>query len=129
MLNDVTVIAWGEFGRTPWSQDLSGTAPLETHGREHQPESFTGFLVGGTPRLNQWTILIGSLTSAKTANTGTFYIVLKPRDQRDADASEVIDRLTHALTEAAFAGHPHSEGTEPAIVGALLLSGRAEVRR
>ncbi len=37
----------GEFGRTPWSQDLSGTAPIETHGREHQPESFTAFLAGG----------------------------------------------------------------------------------
>ncbi len=47
-LLDETLVLWsGEFGRTPWSQDLSGTAPLETHGREHQPESFTGFLVGG----------------------------------------------------------------------------------
>lgn len=47
-LLDETLVLWsGEFGRTPWSQDLSGTAPLETHGREHQPESFSGFLVGG----------------------------------------------------------------------------------
>jgi uncharacterized protein (DUF1501 family) len=47
-LLDETLVLWsGEFGRTPWSQDLSGTAPLETHGREHQPESFTGFLCGG----------------------------------------------------------------------------------
>ena len=47
-LLDETLVLWsGEFGRTPWSQDLSGTAPLETHGREHQPESFTGFLAGG----------------------------------------------------------------------------------
>jgi uncharacterized protein (DUF1501 family) len=47
-LLEETLVLWsGEFGRTPWSQDLSGTAPLETHGREHQPESFTGFLVGG----------------------------------------------------------------------------------
>ena len=37
----------GEFGRTPWSQDLSGTAPIEKHGRDHQPESFTAFLAGG----------------------------------------------------------------------------------
>ncbi len=37
----------GDLSRTPWSQDLSDTAPLETHGREHQPESFTGFLAGG----------------------------------------------------------------------------------
>jgi hypothetical protein len=47
-LLDETLVLWsGEFGRTPWSQDLSGTAPLETHGREHQPESFTAFLAGG----------------------------------------------------------------------------------
>lgn len=47
-LLDETLVLWsGEFGRTPWSQDLSGTAPLETHGREHQPESFTGFMAGG----------------------------------------------------------------------------------
>jgi hypothetical protein len=47
LLDDTLVLWSGEFGRTPWSQDLSGTAPLETHGREHQPESFTGFLAGG----------------------------------------------------------------------------------
>lgn len=29
----------------------------------------------------------------------------------------------HAVTEAAFAGHPHSEGTEPAIVDALRSDG------
>ncbi|MEY3458587.1 MAG: hypothetical protein RL215_1744, partial [Planctomycetota bacterium] len=29
------------------SQDLSGTAPIETHGREHQPESFCAWLAGG----------------------------------------------------------------------------------
>jgi hypothetical protein len=50
LLEDTLVIWSGEFGRTPWSQDLSGTAPLETHGREHQPESFTAFLAGGGVR-------------------------------------------------------------------------------
>jgi hypothetical protein len=50
-LLDETLVVWsGEFGRTPWSQDLSGTAPIETHGREHQPESFTSFLAGGGVR-------------------------------------------------------------------------------
>ena len=47
LLEDTLVVWSGEFGRTPWSQDLSGTAPVETHGREHQPESFTAFLAGG----------------------------------------------------------------------------------
>jgi uncharacterized protein (DUF1501 family) len=47
-LLDETLVIWsGEFGRTPWSQDLSGTAPLEKHGREHQPESFCAWLAGG----------------------------------------------------------------------------------
>src|SRR5690606_25926685 len=47
LLEDTLVLWSGEFGRTPWSQDLSGTSPIETHGREHQPESFCAFLCGG----------------------------------------------------------------------------------
>ncbi len=47
LLDETLVVCSGEFGRTPWSQDLSGTAPIETHGRDHQPESFTAFLAGG----------------------------------------------------------------------------------
>jgi hypothetical protein len=47
LLEDTLVIWSGEFGRTPWSQDLSGTAPIEKHGREHQPESFSAWLAGG----------------------------------------------------------------------------------
>ncbi|SFH73274.1 DUF1501 domain-containing protein [Planctomicrobium piriforme] len=47
-LLDETLVVWsGEFGRTPWSQDLSGTAPIEKHGREHQPESFCTWMAGG----------------------------------------------------------------------------------
>jgi hypothetical protein len=47
-LLDNTLVVWsGEFGRTPWSQDLSGTSPIDTHGREHQPESFCAWLAGG----------------------------------------------------------------------------------
>lgn len=47
LLQDTLVLWSGEFGRTPWSQDLSGTAPIEKHGREHQPESFCAWLAGG----------------------------------------------------------------------------------
>lgn len=47
-LLEETLVVWsGEFGRTPWSQDLSGTSPIETHGREHQPDSFCTLLAGG----------------------------------------------------------------------------------
>ena len=47
LLEDTLVIWSGEFGRTPWSQDLSGTSPIDKHGREHQPESFCTWLAGG----------------------------------------------------------------------------------
>jgi hypothetical protein len=47
LLEDTLVMWSGEFGRTPWSQDLSGTAPIEKHGREHQPDSFCSWMAGG----------------------------------------------------------------------------------
>lgn len=47
-LLDDTLIVWsGEFGRSPWSQDISGTSPIEKHGREHQQESFCTWMAGG----------------------------------------------------------------------------------
>lgn len=50
-LLEETLVVWsGEFGRTPWSQDLSGTSPIETHGREHQPDSYVAWLAGGGVR-------------------------------------------------------------------------------
>jgi hypothetical protein len=50
LLDDTLVVWSGEFGRTAWSQDLSGTAPIGKHGREHQPESFCTWLAGGGVR-------------------------------------------------------------------------------
>ncbi|HIE96936.1 MAG: DUF1501 domain-containing protein [Fuerstiella sp.] len=47
LLEDTLVMVSGEFGRTYWSQDLSGTSPIEKHGREHQQESFCTLLAGG----------------------------------------------------------------------------------
>jgi hypothetical protein len=47
LLDDTLVVWSGEFGRTPWSQDLSGTSPISTHGREHQPDSYAAWLAGG----------------------------------------------------------------------------------
>jgi hypothetical protein len=47
LLDDTLVLWSGEFGRTPWSQDLSGTAPIDKHGREHQPQSFCAWMAGG----------------------------------------------------------------------------------
>jgi len=41
----------------------------------------------------------GSNDSPSTANTGRFFIVLKPRSERNATASEVIDRLRPQLAQ------------------------------
>lgn len=47
-LLEETLVLWsGEFGRSPWSQDISGTSPIEKHGREHQQESFCTWMAGG----------------------------------------------------------------------------------
>ncbi len=40
---------------------------------------------------------MGSTGSAQTANTGRFFVGLKPRDQRSTDASGIIDRLRPQL--------------------------------
>ena len=45
MLDDVTVIAWGEFGRTP---RINGGA-----GRDHWPQVSCAFLAGGGIRAGQ----------------------------------------------------------------------------
>jgi hypothetical protein len=62
LLDDTLVLWSGEFGRTPWSQDLTGTSPIEKHGREHQPEAFCSFLAGGGVR--------GGLTYGQTDDFG-----------------------------------------------------------
>jgi hypothetical protein len=62
LLGDTLVVWSGEFGRTPWSQDLSGTAPIEKHGREHQPDSFCTWLAGGGVK--------GGLTYGETDDFG-----------------------------------------------------------
>jgi uncharacterized protein (DUF1501 family) len=62
-LLDETLVVWsGEFGRTPWSQDLSGKNPIEEHGREHQPDSFCAWLAGGGVK--------GGLTYGETDDFG-----------------------------------------------------------
>ncbi len=42
---------------------------------------------------------MGSSGSAQTANTGRFFIGLKPRDERTATASQIIDRLRPKLAQ------------------------------
>jgi uncharacterized protein (DUF1501 family) len=45
MLNDVTVIAWGEFGRTPRINNGAG--------RDHWPQVSCAFMAGGGMRTGQ----------------------------------------------------------------------------
>ena len=69
LLEDTLVLWCGEFGRAPWSQDLSGTSPIEKHGREHQPESFCAWMAGGGVR--------GGMTFGATDDLG--YRVIEGR--------------------------------------------------
>lgn len=50
-------------------------------------------------RVASWTGSTGGSGFAQTANTARWYIVLKPRDQRDLTASRIIDRLRPKLAE------------------------------
>ncbi len=48
LLDDTLVLWGGEFGRTPFDQDLTqGKAPMSERGREHNPRGFTMFMAGG----------------------------------------------------------------------------------
>ncbi len=48
LLDDTLVLWGGEFGRTPFDQDLTqGKGPINERGREHNPKGFTMFLAGG----------------------------------------------------------------------------------
>ena len=43
-----TLVLWsGEFGRTPWSQDLSDKSLIDQHGRQNQLESLCAWMAGG----------------------------------------------------------------------------------
>lgn len=51
MLDDTLIVWSGEFGRTPYEQDLSnGKSPKENYGRGHNPFGFTTWLAGGGVR-------------------------------------------------------------------------------
>ena len=48
MLEETLLVWTGEFGRTPYEQDLSnGKASMETYGRGHNPFGFTTLMAGG----------------------------------------------------------------------------------
>ncbi len=48
LLKDTLIVWTGEFGRTPFEQDLSGgSAAMDSYGRGHNPYGFTTLLAGG----------------------------------------------------------------------------------
>ncbi len=47
LLEDTLLVWSGEFGRTPYSQDIGGNGKPEDYGREHNPYGFTAWLAGG----------------------------------------------------------------------------------
>ena len=58
-----------------------------------------GQVIERDPDVQAYGSQTGSNGAAKTANTGSFYIVLKPSDQRTASASQIIDRLRPQLAK------------------------------
>ncbi|MBS7541239.1 multidrug efflux RND transporter permease subunit [Ancylobacter lacus] len=55
-----------------------------------------GAILARDPAIASFSSMLGS-GGATTTNSGRFYIALKPRDQRDASAAEVIERLRPQL--------------------------------
>jgi hydrophobe/amphiphile efflux-1 (HAE1) family protein len=58
-----------------------------------------GEVLGKDPDIAAVGSAMGSTGSAQTANTGRFFIGLKPRDQRTTNASVIIDRLRPQLAQ------------------------------
>jgi HAE1 family hydrophobic/amphiphilic exporter-1 len=56
-----------------------------------------GEVIGRDPDIEVYTSQTGALVFAKTANTGQFFITLKPRDERKLSASQIINRLRPQL--------------------------------
>ena len=51
------------------------------------------------PDVAAFGLFTGSTGGAQTANTGRGFIVLKPRDERELNASQIIDRLRPQLAK------------------------------
>lgn len=60
-------------------------------------QSTLGGIVARDPAIAGVAMSVGSGGGASTPNTGRMFIALKPRDERSASASEVIDRLRPQL--------------------------------
>ncbi|MFC5067233.1 multidrug efflux RND transporter permease subunit [Flaviflagellibacter deserti] len=74
------------------SQDISFAAMTKL-------QEAAGRVVMQDPAVASVAMAIGSGGGAQTANTGRMFISLKPRDERDASATEIINRLRPKIAE------------------------------
>jgi HAE1 family hydrophobic/amphiphilic exporter-1 len=63
-----------------------------------------GRIVGEDPAVASYAMSVGASNSTAALNNGRFFITLKPRDERDASAGEVIARLRPKLEKVEGAG-------------------------
>jgi multidrug efflux pump len=80
------------IGVTDAAQTISFKAMVE---RQH----LIADIVGKDPDVANVASFVGAGTVNATVNTGRIYINLKPRDQRQASAQEIIDRLREATKD------------------------------
>ena len=73
-------------------QDISPSEMMRLQGE-------LGEIILRDPAVEAFGSQTGSTFGAQTSNTGRFNIVLKPREERDLDASQVIDRLRSQLAK------------------------------
>jgi hydrophobe/amphiphile efflux-1 (HAE1) family protein len=78
-------------GLSEASQDVSPTQMM-------QLQQALGAIVAKDPAVQSFASSIGT-GGGTTPNNGRFFIILKPRDQRDVSASQVIDRLRPQLAK------------------------------
>ncbi len=77
------------------AEGAQGTSPEEMMRLQRE----LGAIILRDPAVATFGSTTGSPNGAHTANTGNFTIVLKPRDQRELTASQVIDRLRPQLAK------------------------------
>ena len=78
---------------TGFAEAAQETAPDETMRLMH----VLGEIILRDPDVQGFGAQTGSTGSAQTANTGRFFITLKPRDERKLNSSQIIDRLRPQL--------------------------------
>ena len=80
---------------TGFAEAAQRTSPKEMMRLMHK----LGEVILNDPDIESFGSQTGSTGSAQTANTGRFFLALKPRDERKLNASQIIDRLRPQLVK------------------------------